>query len=171
MLVAVLFVGQFTRGVGTGWARADLRQISDSDVQQLRTLMLPLRSYLIDVLAELERQHRHHQTGRRGLIEEYIQESLSAGPRLAELASRLSLSQSRTSHVIRELTGRPFQELVAEYRISVARDLLAETNGTVAWIARQTGFKDSGYFCRYFKHKTGTSPMGFRGQFRRVVQV
>jgi AraC-like DNA-binding protein len=166
VLVAVLFVGQFTRDGAHG-----LRQLDATQIQHVRMLMLALRSYLEDLLRRLEGQRQEFATGRRGAIEAYVRERLAAGPTLQELASRLSLSRSRTSHVVREVTGRSFQDLVEERRIGVAKDLLTETDGTIAWVARQTGFNDVAYFCRYFKRKTGTTPTGFRRRYRRVPSV
>lgn len=171
VLVAVLFAGQFTSSHRDPPGPTTLRLVTPADAQHLQTLMLPLRSYLLDVLRRLDNERNGHAVGRRGAIEAYVRESLSSGPTLPELASRLSLSRSRASHAVRELTGRSFQDLVEERRIAVARDLLANGDGTVAWVARQTGFNDTAYFCRYFKRKTGTTPTSFRKQYRRVLPV
>lgn len=125
----------------------------------------------MDALKRLDREHNGLAVGRRGVIERYIRRSLLAGPSLSELASLLSLSRSRTCHVVREETGHSFQDLVQERRVAVARDLLANGDGTIGWIARQTGFKDTAYFCRYFKRKTGMTPTDFRNQYRRLLPV
>ena len=87
---------------------------------------------------------------------------------ISGLAARLSLSSSRAGHLVRELTGRSFRDLVSEHRVAAAEDLLTSTDGTIAWIARQTGFQDVAYFCRFFKQKTGMTPTAFRQKHRRV---
>lgn len=171
LLVGVVFVGQFTRTHGRAATPLELPHLSSSEAEHLRKLTVPLKAYLMDVLSRLEREYQGRALGRRGVIEGYIRRSLVAGPSLPELASLLSLSRSRTCHVVREETGHSFQDLVEERRITVARDLLANGDGTIGWIARQAGFKDTAYFCRYFKRKTGMTPTDFRNQYRRLVPV
>lgn len=166
VLVAVLFAGQFSRhddGAPTG-----IPVLGDEEVQHRRSLLLPLRDYLLGLLAKLDGQRRERTIGRRGAIESYLRESLSSGPTLPDLARRLSLSRSRTSHLVQELTGESFQGLVERQRIAVAKDLLTHTDGTIGWVARQTGFTDVAYFCRYFKKKTATTPTAFRQRNRRI---
>ena len=172
VLAAVLFVGQFKRGDADGnAATAELPRLSADRVRYVGALLRALRSYLGDVLRDLDDQRHEQATGRRGAIEAYVRETLASGPTLAELADRLALSRSRTSHVVREATGHSFQELLEERRIAVAKDLLANTGGTIAWVGEQTGFQNVPYFCRYFKRKTGDTPTGFRRRFRRAVSA
>jgi AraC-like DNA-binding protein/ligand-binding sensor protein len=168
MLVAVLFLGQFRRPADQRDI-TDVASLTDADIRHLATLVLPLRSYLLDLLTRLDARRRGPVHGRRGTIDTYLRESLSTGPNLGDLAEQLSVSRSRASHLVLELTGRTFRELVEERRISVAKDRLANSEGTVAWVARQTGFSDTGYFCRYFKRKTDMTPTEFRTRYSRVV--
>lgn len=169
-LVAVLFVGQFV-GPDRGQAPEPLRRMSEPELAQVRTLAVAMRGYLQDLLRKLEAQRHERASGRRGAIEGYVRERLLAGPTLTELAARLSLSPSRAGHAVREVTGRSFQQLVEERRIAVAKDLLASTDGTISWVAAQAGFNDVGYFCRYFKRKTGTTAGAFRKRHRPVLPV
>jgi AraC-like DNA-binding protein len=171
VLVAVLFVGQFIRMPNHRHGHASLQRLTPTQVQHVRTLTLPLRNYLQDVLRRLDEQRRERTSGRRGVIERYIRESVATGPSLRQLAVRLSLSPSRTSHVVRELTGRSFQQVVDEQRLTLAKDLLASSDGKISWIAMQAGFKDAAYFCRRFKRQTGMTPTAFRKEHRRVISV
>ncbi len=171
VLVAVAFLGQFKRRFSGMRGALSLRQVSDADIRRLEHLALGLQAYLLDVLRRLDDQRRQHTTGRRAAIDAYIRKSLPAGPTLPELAHHLALSTSRASHVVRELTGQSFQQLVEHRRIAVARDLLAGTGGKIAWVAQQTGFRDIAYFCRYFKRKTGHTPTAFRKQHRPLGSV
>lgn len=169
VLVAVLFIGQFRRRPpnGDGRRSAALPYVDDEALRSLLSLTLPLRSYLLDLLRMLDEQRHRPAAGRRGVIESYIRESLSGGPTLQGLATRLSLSRSRAGHLVHELTGRSFSELVEQRRITIAKDLLTSSEGTVAWISRQAGLRDTAYFCRYFKDKTGLTPTQFREQRRQ----
>jgi AraC-like DNA-binding protein len=171
VLVGVLFVGQFTTNPARPTGENLLGRIDGAELRHLLTLALTMRSYLLDVLRKLDKQRLRDPDGRRGVIESYIRSNLTAGPSLSELATKLSLSRSRASHVVREATGRSFRDLVDDRRVAVARDLLVNTEGTVAWVAHQTGFGDIGYFCRYFKSKTGTTPTAYRRRYQRAPAI
>ena len=167
VLVAVLFIGQFVARDGD--APAELPRLVGEARSRILGLARPLRYYLIDVLGRLERIKSNPRVGKRAMIENYVRESLADGPSLQGLSARLSLSTSRASHVVREATGESFQEVVERQRIGVATDLLSRTDATVAAVGIQVGFRDPGYFSRYFKLKTGLTPGEFRrGSARRV---
>lgn len=186
LLVAVLFIGQFLRettpepaplpGAGTGAGAGlpgagQLPRVDDRSAERLLALALPLRTYLLDVLARINQHRRERSVDRRGIIETYIRENLTPAPTLGELARRLSLSPSRASHVVRQLTGQSFQQLVEARRLATAQDLLVHTGAKIGHIAEQTGFRDVAYFCRYFRSKTGLTPRAFRKQHQRLGTV
>ncbi len=170
VLVAVVFVGQVI-------AREDappdleLTRLDTTERRRLLGLSRPLRHYLLDVLDRLERIKAQPGAGKRAVIESYIREHLAHGPTLAGLGARLNLSVSRTSHVVREVTGESFHTLLERHRITIAKDLLSRTDTAVAVVGRQAGFADAGYFSRYFRQKTGMSPQDFRRSSSRRVTV
>ena len=162
ILVAILFLGQFRRQSREQSGPVDLPVLSDERVRQIADLSVMLRCYLLEILHRLDSHRQAAAVGRRGQVEQYIREHLSDGPTLAGLAAVMSLSPSRTSHLVKQLTGQSFQSLVEQRRLAVACDLLAASSGKLAWIAQQTGLGDIGYFCRYFKRKTGMTPTVYR---------
>lgn len=169
-LVAVLFVGQFV-ATGATVSGAGIRTLDPQARRNLVNLTRPLSEYLLGVLDRLD-EHRHAaRPGRRGQIDGYLKECLASGPTLLGLATRLGLSPNRTSHVVRELTGRSFRQLLEDHRLTVASDYLTSTDATVAWVAHQVGFSDVAYFSRYFKRKTGLTPTVFRSRHDRVVRA
>lgn len=143
-----------------------------ADVELLVDAMDALRARLMEIFVELGQDDSVHWRGPMALvIEEYLRESLATGPTLAEMAVRMRLSVSRAGHVVRETTGESFNQLVERRRIDMASELLTRTDGTVGWIAQQVGFGDTGYFCRYFKKRTGMSPGAFRAENGRPIPV
>lgn len=165
-LVGVLFIGQFVRDNADN-SVAGVSSVSERQIEHLLDLTLPLHSYLIDMWRRFETHRGSKDTGRINEIQSYIQEELAQGPTLTGLATRLGLSPSRASHVVRQVAQQPFRDLVKESRMIVAKDLLTNTNGTIAWVAHHVGFPDPGYFCRYFKTRTGMTPT----QYRRSNQL
>jgi AraC-like DNA-binding protein len=168
MLLATIFIGQFRlRKAPAHSLAASLPVISRDRLEQLGTMAMLLRSYFLQVLRRLDAERENPERGREGVIMGYLRKHLSSGPTLQGLAESLALSESRTSHLVREVTGRSFQNLLEEHRLAAACDLLVDTQGKVAWIAAQTGFDDAAYFCRYFKKKIGLTPTLYRRRRRQ----
>lgn len=53
-------------------------------------------------------------------------------------------------------------EYIEERRINKAKELLSNTNHSVAEIADKIGYSTPRYFSTRFKIKTGYSPLGYR---------
>lgn len=171
ILVAVIFLGQFRRQSRAETGPQELPVLSDERAKQIGDLAVLLRCYLLEILGRLDAHRQEDSTGRRGQVEQYIREHLSTRPTLTGLAQVLMLSPSRTSHLVRQLTGSSFQSLVEQRRLAVACDLLAASSGKIAWIASQTGLGEVGYFCRYFKRKTGLTPTAYRRMHQQAASV
>lgn len=171
VLTAVVFVGQFLRGEQGQGKPEEQRILTERDTTHLLMMGRVLQSYLLDLLGRLDDLKRDPAVGREAAIDHYIRQHLAVGPTLTGLAQTLSLSSSRTSHVVRQITGRCFQDLVEEKRLALARDLLAASHGKISWVAAQSGFEDAAYFCRYFKRKTGMTPSAWRRLHRQEDNV
>ncbi|GAB4057805.1 helix-turn-helix domain-containing protein [Catellatospora paridis] len=82
-----------------------------------------------------------------------------------ESASTLGVSQGYLGEAVRDVTGRTPGELIRHARTVEAMRLLAGTRLSIAQIARELGFADQAYFCRFFRRETGSSA----GEFRRAA--
>ncbi|MFD1325552.1 helix-turn-helix domain-containing protein [Micromonospora sonneratiae] len=80
-------------------------------------------------------------------------------------AARIGVSVSYLNDVVKEGTGRTPGKLIREVQVLEAKRLLARTGMTVGQVAREVGFADPAYFCRFFRRETGLSP----GDFRRSI--
>lgn len=87
----------------------------------------------------------------------------AAGHSVRTCAAALGVSVGRLSAAVRESTGRTPGQLIRDAQVLEAKRLLAGTTLTVGRVAREVGFADPAYFCRFFRRETGTSP----GEFRR----
>ncbi|GEM_PF-6363248 len=85
---------------------------------------------------------------------------------IADAARELNLSASRSSHLIRELFGMPFEQVVLEHRLRRAAALLESTDHSLAEIADSTGFCDVYHLSKMFKRKFKLPPGKYRMKFR-----
>ena len=66
------------------------------------------------------------------------------------------------SQLFREHTEVPLHRYLLQLRIRQALSLLQSTDAPISEVAREAGFENVGYFCRYFKKITGYSPSAYR---------
>ena len=59
-----------------------------------------------------------------------------------EIALMLDVDQRHLSHALRLLTGMPLHQIVSEWRILQAHDLMADGKMTLEQIARRCGWKN-----------------------------
>ena len=94
------------------------------------------------------------------LIREHACEGWSA----AEIIERVPVSRSVLQRRFRKETGRTLQEEVLNVRMKRARQLLAESDLTLAQITERAGFKYQEYFGAAFKARFDTTPAEWRRQ-------
>lgn len=87
-----------------------------------------------------------------------IRESIS----VSDLASHVGLSRSQLSLLFKRVTGQTVLSWLNERRMSVATQLLLQTDHSISAIADEVGFSDALYFSRKFKAATGVSPRDYR---------
>ncbi|MGE3245755.1 MAG: helix-turn-helix domain-containing protein [Beijerinckiaceae bacterium] len=97
------------------------------------------------------------------MLEDRFREQWTA----AQYAQALAIGAARLNRFCREFSGKTAVELAHDRTILEARRMLVYTSAPVEAIAFELGFKDPGYFNRFFKRRTGTTP----GAFRRVREA
>ncbi|MGW0232314.1 AraC family transcriptional regulator [Actinopolymorpha singaporensis] len=86
---------------------------------------------------------------------------------VAEHARRAGVPVSALRQVVRRHGGCSPKEYLLRIRLNRAKELLAESDLTVAEIGRLVGHDDPAYFSRLFTRRTGMAPRDFRTQERR----
>lgn len=81
---------------------------------------------------------------------------------VASYAQELGVSAGHLHSLVKEATGRTPGRLIRGRLALEAKRLLSSTELTVRQVARETGFADPAYFCRFFRRETGVSPGEFR---------
>lgn len=98
------------------------------------------------------------------LIEERYAEPLT----LSRVAAEVGLTPGYLTTSVRRRTGRTVQQWITQRRLQVARQLLADTDDTVATIGRRVGWPDSSYFGKQFRAEHELSPLEWRRRTRRM---
>jgi AraC-like DNA-binding protein len=81
---------------------------------------------------------------------------------VAQLASRVGVSRAAFARRFNTLVGEPPMAYLAQWRITLAADLLRETDATTDSIARQVGYADAFGFSVAFKRLRGVTPTAHR---------
>lgn len=96
-----------------------------------------------------------------------INERLFTNPdlKLSEVARRLGVSNHELSKLINDNLDKNFTELINEYRIEEAKQLLTSNSlYTIEAIGNQSGFNSKSAFYKAFKKVTNTTPAKFKSQ-------
>lgn len=95
----------------------------------------------------------------------YIHEHIQCPQRLSigQLAHQFPIAKTYLSEYFLKHSGKTVSQYVGDYRISLAKLLLATSELSIGAIAAELGFIDESHFGRTFKQKTGLTPSAFRG--------
>lgn len=78
------------------------------------------------------------------------------------LAEQMNMSVSQLNRKLNALIDQPPGQLIRNFRLQRAADLLKQNAGTVAEICYKVGFNDQAYFSRAFKKQFGVSPSEYK---------
>jgi two-component system response regulator YesN len=81
---------------------------------------------------------------------------------LNSIADELNMSPVYISRLYKQLTLKTPTDAISEMRMNKAKELLLNTDYSIADIAEKTGFTNSSYFYRMFKKSNGVTPNDFR---------
>ena len=101
-----------------------------------------------------------------GMAQDWIAAHYREAASLQEAARAVSLNPSYFSTLLKKFTGRSYTELLMEYRIERAKELLLLTDAKVYRVGQMVGYEDKFYFSRIFKRVTGMTPVEFKNQRR-----
>jgi AraC-like DNA-binding protein len=101
-------------------------------------------------------------------IKESIDEGLESGVDIGNLAQTLGYSLSHFFRLFRKSFGMPPHRYLMHRRISLAQELLTQTDLDLACVALKAGFADQSHLCRNFHRFIGLPPGAFRMRHSRV---
>lgn len=152
-------------------AGANLEEILGVKYQCLQNLSLDdsqetLYYFLMkafDQLFECIYQNRNIQHTRIfSKVKEYIWKNYNQEISLRGVAKVGGISPHYLSHLFRKEMGVSFSEYLKSVRISIAKNLLRETDRSVLDVCLEVGYQDPSHFAKIFKEKEGMKPTQFR---------
>lgn len=103
-------------------------------------------------------------------VTEFIDERLSGGIQVAEIAERCGMSYSYFAKKFLSVYGKTCKEYIEEMRITKAEEFLVFTDFDLNYISRETGFSDCSHLIKSFKKLRGITPKQFRLKQGRTAE-
>ncbi|HWV21921.1 MAG TPA: helix-turn-helix domain-containing protein, partial [Devosia sp.] len=165
-LLGVPVEGRTARGIG-----ADIAALSDELFEDLPGMREAVMNRLCLVLIAFWRLGgggtRPPQSSPRMLVQGFLQlVELNARRhwRVADYARAMGITTDRLNTAIKRASGVTPLELVHRRLLEDAEALLERSAMQVGEVADALGFRDAGYFSRFFSQRKGMSPGRFRQQ-------
>lgn len=83
-------------------------------------------------------------------------------------ANKLNITTKHLNRVVKETVNKTTNQLISERVILEAKRLIIHSNNSLTSIAFTLGFSDYAYFSRYFKNKSGVTPINFRKRYSKI---
>lgn len=98
---------------------------------------------------------------------QFIRESACQGIGVDDVLAHLSISRSVLQRLFRKELGQTILDAITAIRMQRVKQLLSETDLSLADIANRAGFSYVEYLSTSFRRQTGQSPSSYRRKFRR----
>lgn len=92
----------------------------------------------------------------------YIDNNLHRQITVSELCAKCYVSKNKLYTAFRENLGTAVKEYIVARKLERAKQLLVDTDKSIAEIAETVTIGEYSYFCRLFKRKIGMTPKAFR---------
>jgi len=93
---------------------------------------------------------------------EYIEKHLYEPLALTDIAQSVGVSSGALQQRFRRNLGLPIGNFILSRKLSIACDLLVNSDTSIADIAELLCFADTSHFCRVFKKKYQMTPLHYR---------
>jgi LacI family transcriptional regulator len=101
----------------------------------------------------------------------FIRERACDGVDVGDLLQAVPLSRSTLERRFYKVLNRSPKEEILRVRMNRAKQLLAETDFPLSWIAEKIGLEHTEYLSVIFKKRTGMTPAGFRAKSRVATEA
>ena len=92
----------------------------------------------------------------------YVHTNYALPLTLSEIAQSINVNSSYLGRIFSKRVNQSFNDYLASYRITRARELLKDDSFMVYEISQMVGYHDINHFYKLFKHYTNMSPTSYR---------
>jgi transcriptional regulator GlxA family with amidase domain len=121
-----------------------------------------LGSIDISTLPPAPQAHGGLSPGAMRRVREYVEAHLGESTDLSMLAAAAGLSVHHFARQFKQSAGVTPHVYLTQKRVERAREMLVQTNLSLAEIAFAVGFFDQGHLARHFRQMLGITPREFR---------
>lgn len=97
-------------------------------------------------------------------IKEYINSHLSEPLSVSTICEKFHMSKTTLYNISVKTFNMGIKEYICDVRLERAKQLLRSTEKSIKDIAKETGYRDSNYFTRYFGKTVGVTPKVYRSR-------
>jgi len=101
----------------------------------------------------------------------YLVENFRQSVSLDKAATVANMTPNAFCKYFKKITRKTFMETIIEYRLNYATQQLVQSDKPISEIAFESGFGDVSHFYKMFKVKMGLSPLNYRKQFMRDLNI
>ena len=123
-----------------------------------------LRCYTELLVAELLRTSAKPYVAAENTVADYLEKNIGHAD-LKGLSAALGFSEAYTSRFIKERTGKNFTDLLGQFRLGKAEELLRTTEMPIESIAAAVGYLNATGLYKKFRASYGMTPGAYRRQF------
>lgn len=103
-------------------------------------------------------------------VRNYVYEHISEAITVDDICKHLFIGKRKLYSILKNDSDQSIKDYILHIKMSEARRLLSYTDKPLTEIAEAVGFCDYNYFSRYFKKRTGVSPMAYRNQANKIIE-
>lgn len=112
--------------------------------------------------------NENHLTSKAVRVNEYIQSHFTESITVQAVADALNYSTRHLQRIIMEYYSVSFSDLVLQYRLALAKNLLGLSADSIETISEKCGFPSMRSFEKNFKEHIGITPTAFRKIFGKM---
>ena len=144
----------------------------DTDHHSRDIIVMTIELLLEYCMRFYDRQFTTRQITNRGVLEKFetlLSEYMASDavhetglPTVRYFADKICLSPNYFGDLVKKLTGKSPQEIILDKIVELGKEMLIGTDKSVADVSYDLGFQYPQHFSRFFKKKTGSTPLEYR---------
>ena len=80
-------------------------------------------------------------------------------------ADKLNITTKHLNRVVKQTLNKTTSQLISDRLLLEAKRLIVHSNNNLAQVANTLEFSDYAYFSKFFKSKTGITPLAFKKKY------